>query len=40
MKIPKKCPACKSTRLEPSIDNGFFCKKCGFVNKRRYEKNV
>lgn|SRR3990167_6733079 len=40
MKIPKKCPHCRSTRLKHIVDDGFKCLKCGFVNKRRYEKNV
>ena len=34
--IVRKCPKCRSTRLKRTIDDGFECLRCGFLNKRRY----
>ncbi len=30
--MPKKCPACNSTRYE-NIEGNSRCARCGFVNK-------
>jgi len=30
--MPKKCPACNSTRYE-KIEGDFKCARCGFINK-------
>ncbi|MBT7102445.1 hypothetical protein HN935_02945 [archaeon] len=30
--MPKKCPACNSTRYE-NIEGDFKCARCGFINK-------
>ena len=35
-KTNKKCPHCRSSKLYQAEGKGFFCKNCGFVNKKRY----
>ena len=35
----RRCPKCRSTRLKRTIENGFECLKCGFINKRRLTNN-
>jgi len=35
MKIPKKCPACGSARIEV-VGNTFYCKNCGYLNKKHF----
>jgi rubredoxin len=32
--MPKKCPACNSTRYE-KINNDHKCARCGFINKSK-----
>ena len=34
----RRCPRCRSTRLKRTIDKGFECNKCGFLNKRRMDR--
>jgi len=33
MKRPKRCPACKSARIEV-VGNTFYCKNCHYINNK------
>lgn len=32
----RKCPHCKSSRLRRTVNKGFECLRCHFINKRRF----
>lgn len=37
MKIPRRCPVCKSTRITHNEKGEFKCKKCGYAHKKSEE---
>lgn len=32
MRIPDRCPNCKSKKVRGTPEHGFRCESCGFVN--------
>src|SRR3990167_6845077 len=37
--LVRRCPHCRSTQIKRTIDDGFECGKCHFINKRRYSQS-
>lgn len=37
-KYPKKCPRCGSTRLSKNESYGMKCNRCGYVARRKINK--